>query len=241
MRCDNRMFVFFGCWNEFIQESKEFVDLLFWKIGVVCGVLDFKSVGMVTFTCHDVGKRVETGVTDWDPDCVVSVFLEQLNEYAFAVETTFAPSAKGNLVDFFHVFCRLELLSVGVGCVKKLLHMSVETGTATLESALEKLDAEKAKAIIHQDFLDTDQGVFLTGIDKWAKHLSVECLRGKGPFGDGRVKFSPFFKGSLKQLESREDYEIIIQEHKINSDLKATKQKKIHFVPKQRKKQPYRA
>jgi hypothetical protein len=114
-------------------------------------------------------------------------------------------------------------------------------GTAILDSALEKLDAEKAKAIIHKDFLDTDQGVFLTGIDKWAKHLSVECLRGKGPFGDGRVKFSPFFKGNLKQLESREDYEIIIQEHKTDSDPKVTKQKKIHFVPKQRKKQPYRA
>jgi hypothetical protein len=114
-------------------------------------------------------------------------------------------------------------------------------GTASLGSAFERLDAEKAKVLVHKDFLDTDQGVFLTAIDKWAKHLSVECLRGKGPFGNGRVKFSPFFKGSVKQLGGREEYEIIIQEHKMSSDLKANKQQRMHFVPKQRKKQPYRA
>ena len=114
-------------------------------------------------------------------------------------------------------------------------------GTASLDSGFEKLDTDKAKILIHKEFLDTDQGVFLTAIDKWEKHLSVECLRGKGPFGDGRVKFSPFFKGNVKKLGSREDYEIIISEHKINSDLKTTKQKRMHFVPKQRKKQPYRA
>lgn len=101
-----------------IQESKEFVDLLFWKIGVVCGVLDFKSVGMVTFTCHDVGKRVETGVTHWDPDCVVSVFLEQLNEYAFAIEATFTPSAKGNLVYFFQTGSSKQRRLVGVAWIK---------------------------------------------------------------------------------------------------------------------------
>lgn len=114
-------------------------------------------------------------------------------------------------------------------------------GTATLDSAFEKLDDEKAKTLIHEDFLDTDRGVFLTSVDKWQKHMSVECLRGKGPFGDGRVKFSPFFKGNVKQLGSREDYEIIIQEHDINKDLKTTKQKRMHFVPKQREKKPYRA
>jgi len=114
-------------------------------------------------------------------------------------------------------------------------------GTATLSSGIEKLDEEKAKTIVHKDYLDSDRGVFINAIDKWKNYLSVECLRGKGPFGDGRVKFSPFFKGNVKQLGSRSEFEIIFQEHMIvNSDLKAPKKKRDHFVPKQPKKLPYR-
>jgi hypothetical protein len=58
---------------------------------------------MLAFACHDVRERVETGVADWDTNCVVTVLQEKLNKYAFAVEASFSPSTKRDFVDFFHV------------------------------------------------------------------------------------------------------------------------------------------
>ncbi len=99
-------------------------------------------------------------------------------------------------------------------------------GTAILNSTLEKLDHQKAKRIVHREFLDSDQGVFLTSIDKWVKPLSVESLKGKGAFGDGRSKFGQFFQGTIKKLNSPEEYETILHEYKEMLDLSSMKQKR---------------
>ena len=72
----------------------------FGEVGVVGGVFDFKGVAVVAFSGHDVGQRVEAGVADWNANGIVPVFLEKFDEYAFAVEASFAPSAERDLVDF---------------------------------------------------------------------------------------------------------------------------------------------
>ncbi len=102
MCCDDGVFLFFVCGYEFVEESEELVDLLFGEVCVVGGVFDFEGEGVLVFSCHDVGERVEAGVADWDADGVVPVFLEEFDEYVFAVEASFAPSAKRDLVNFFH-------------------------------------------------------------------------------------------------------------------------------------------
>ena len=93
MRGDDGVFVFFVGGDEFVEEAEEFVDLLFGEVRVVRGVFYFERVGVVAFAGHYVWERVEAGVADWDADGVVAVFLEELDEYVFAVEAAFAPSA----------------------------------------------------------------------------------------------------------------------------------------------------
>lgn len=109
-------------------------------------------------------------------------------------------------------------------------------GTALLDSTFEKLDAVKAKKIIHKEYLDFDQGVFLKSINKWVMPLPVDALRGKGAFGDGRAKFGQFFKGSIKKLNGIQEYETIIHEYKELLDFKSTKQKPKKTITTQKKK-----
>jgi len=90
------------CRYEFVEKAEELVYLLAWKIRVVSCVLDFKRVHVVALARHDVGKRVKTGVAYRHSDGVVAVFLEEFDEYGFAVEASFAPPPEGDLVDFFH-------------------------------------------------------------------------------------------------------------------------------------------
>jgi hypothetical protein len=110
-------------------------------------------------------------------------------------------------------------------------------GTAVLDSAFEKLEPQKAKRVVHKEFLDGDQGVFLTEINKWIKPLPVELLKGKGAFGDGRPKFGQFFKGNIKKLNGLEEYETILHEYQEMLGLSAmTKKKKKHpFAQKSKK------
>jgi hypothetical protein len=110
-------------------------------------------------------------------------------------------------------------------------------GTAILASTFEKLDAQQAKRIMHREFLDGDQGVFLKSIEKWVKPLSVESLLGKGAFGDGRAKFGQFFQGSIKKLNSKEEFTTVLHEYKELLDLSSMKQKKkkTSFVRKSKK------
>jgi hypothetical protein len=74
--------------------------LLFGEIGVVAGVFYFKRIDVGAFACHYVWKRIEAWVAYWDADGVVAFFLQEFDKYAFAVESSFAPSAKFDSVEF---------------------------------------------------------------------------------------------------------------------------------------------
>ena len=87
-------------------------------------------------------------------------------------------------------------------------------GTAILDSGFETLDDEKAKEIVHREYLDWDQGVFLKEINRWAKPLPIESLHGKESFVANGGKINPFFQGSIKKM-GRQEYEIIIREHEL--------------------------
>lgn len=97
-----------------VEESEEFVDLWLWEVGVVAGVFYFKSVGVKAFACHDVWEGVEAGVADWDPDGVVSFFLQELDEYCFAVKASFAPTSKFDSVNVLAQLLPLRLLTIGL-------------------------------------------------------------------------------------------------------------------------------
>jgi len=84
--------VFFVGWDEFVEETEEFVYLLFGEIGIVGGVFDFESVRVVSFPGYDVGQGVEAGVAYWDADSVVAVLLKEFYQYAFAIEAALAPA-----------------------------------------------------------------------------------------------------------------------------------------------------
>ena len=87
-------------------------------------------------------------------------------------------------------------------------------GTAVLDSGFETLDVEQAKKIVHREYLDWDQGVFLKDINRWVKPLPMEALRGKESFVANGGKFSTFFQGSIKKI-SRKEYETIFSEHEL--------------------------
>ena len=101
------MFIFVTCWNELVEETEEFVDLYFWKVGIVGGIFYFKSIAMLAFSGHHVWERVEARVTDWNADCVVPFFLQKFNQNSFAVKAPFAPTPKFDAVNFSCHFIRL--------------------------------------------------------------------------------------------------------------------------------------
>jgi hypothetical protein len=88
-------------------------------------------------------------------------------------------------------------------------------GTATLDSDYTKLDDEAAKEIFHSDFLDNYQGVFLRDIDKWGKPLPMEAFRGKDSFVPGGGKVGAFFKGYIKKIKHKEEFDMVIREHEL--------------------------
>ncbi len=92
---------------------------------------------------------------------------------------------------------------------------STYLGTCVLDSGFEKLDAEKSKEIVHREFLDCETGVFLKEVDRWAKPLPMECLRGKDSFVAGGGKFGSYFQGSIKKIKRKEEYDTIIREHEL--------------------------
>ena len=89
-------------------------------------------------------------------------------------------------------------------------------GTAVLGSGFEQLDEKKTKEIVHRDFLDWDQGVFLKDINQWIKPLPIENFHGKESFVANGGKISPFFQGNIKRI-SRKTYETIFREHELVS------------------------
>ena len=76
--------------------------------------------------------------------------------------------------------------------------------------------SEETKEIVHRDFLDWNQGVFLKNIRKWAKPLPMENLHGKESFVPDGERIVPFFQGNIKRI-SRKTYETIFREHELIS------------------------
>jgi len=94
------MLEFFFGWVKFFQESEEFVDLLFWEIRVIGGVLYFVGKDVLASSSHYVWEGVKAGVAYWNADSVITFFLQKFDENGFAVETSFAPAAKSYSVEF---------------------------------------------------------------------------------------------------------------------------------------------
>lgn len=88
-------------------------------------------------------------------------------------------------------------------------------GTCVLDSGFEKLTLEKAREIVHQEFLDCETGVFLKLVDKWVKPLPMECLRGKDSFVASGGKFGSYFQGSIKKIKHKGEYDTIVREHEL--------------------------
>jgi hypothetical protein len=87
-------------------------------------------------------------------------------------------------------------------------------GTCELDSDFVQLDAEQTKKLVHREFIDPAQGVFIKNVDRWAKTLPVEMLRDEASFINRSGKFGPFFQGSIKNIKHVGDYEAIIAAHK---------------------------
>jgi len=94
MRCNDGVLMPVIGGDKEVEKPEEFIDLLFGKVGVVGGVFYFKSVTMRAFSCHDVWQGVEAWVANWNADSVVAFLLEKFNQYCFAIEASFAPTAK---------------------------------------------------------------------------------------------------------------------------------------------------
>lgn len=88
-------------------------------------------------------------------------------------------------------------------------------GTCVLDSGFERLDPESAKKIVHREYLDCETGVFLKAVDRWAKPLPIENLRGKDSFVAGGGKFGSHFQGRIKKIKHKEEYNIILREHEL--------------------------
>jgi hypothetical protein len=87
-------------------------------------------------------------------------------------------------------------------------------GSCILESAYVQLDEEQERQLVHKEFIDYNQGVFLKEVDKWKHPLPLENLQGKVSFMRSERKAGLFFQGSIKQIENQ-DYRLIIREHKL--------------------------
>ena len=101
MSCDDGMFMPVIRRDKLVEKPEEFVDLLFGEVGVVASVFYFKSVNVRAFSGHDVWQGIETWVAYWNADSSVAFFVQELNQYGFTVEASFAPTAKFDSVDFF--------------------------------------------------------------------------------------------------------------------------------------------
>jgi hypothetical protein len=49
-------------------------------------------------------------------------------------------------------------------------------GACTVDSAYQKLDAERTKVLVHREFIDSPQGVFIKDVERWSKSLSANMF-----------------------------------------------------------------
>jgi hypothetical protein len=85
-------------------------------------------------------------------------------------------------------------------------------GTCVLDSSFRELNLDEIRQLVHEEYLDWRQGVFITDIDRWTNPLSVERLRGKVSIVPRHENYGSFFQGSVKRV-GKEDYEAIMREH----------------------------
>jgi hypothetical protein len=83
---------------------------------------------------------------------------------------------------------------------------------ATIDSTFTQLDEAQTKQLVHPDFIDTDQGVFIKDVHKWGKSLPIGVLKGKDGLVHQTVNVGSHFQGRLKKIE-KADYEAIMHEH----------------------------
>ena len=88
-------------------------------------------------------------------------------------------------------------------------------GTSVLASGYQMLDEEKEKELVHSDFIDHNQGVFLKDVEKWAKPLPADSIKDNPSFAHSGGNLGAFFQGSIKIIKRAEDYNAIIREHKL--------------------------
>lgn len=91
---------------------------------------------------------------------------------------------------------------------------SIFVGTCVLVSGFTQLSEEQAKTLVHKEYIDWHQGVFIKDVDKWVKPLSIGYLRGKESLAQGGVNVGSHFQGSIKKI-SRNDYNAILHEHEL--------------------------
>ncbi len=87
-------------------------------------------------------------------------------------------------------------------------------GSCIIDSAYTQLNETQTKMLVHHEFIDSDQGVFIKEVDKWSKPLPIECLKGKESLAHRGGKVGSHFQGSIKKIE-RVDYEAILHEHEL--------------------------
>lgn len=102
VRPEHGVFVFVLDRNEFIQESEEFFDLLFRKVGVILCVFDFEGVYLRVFSGYYVWQRAEAWIAYRNTYGVIPVFLQKFHEGVFGVEASLSPSANGVFVNLLH-------------------------------------------------------------------------------------------------------------------------------------------
>jgi len=101
MSCDDGMLMTVIRRDKLVEKPEKFIDLLFREIGVVASVFYFKSVNVRAFSSHDVWQGIKAWVANWNAYSGVAFFMQELNQYGFTVEASFAPTAKFDSVDFF--------------------------------------------------------------------------------------------------------------------------------------------
>jgi hypothetical protein len=87
-------------------------------------------------------------------------------------------------------------------------------GNCVLDSGFVQLSEEQAKSLVHREFIDWNQGVFIKNVDKWTVPLPIKYFREKESLGQKTVKVGTHFQGSIKKID-RKDYVAILREHEL--------------------------
>jgi hypothetical protein len=85
-------------------------------------------------------------------------------------------------------------------------------GTCVIDSAFRSLTLKEISVIVHKEYLDWNQGVFISDIDQWKNPLPIKQLRGKISVVPKGKNYGSYLQGSVKSI-SKQDYITIISEH----------------------------